>query len=166
MESSNFFGRQFSMWHSTKLFSSIFDLGPLTPKIYSPKFFMTRLWWQLGQSVHTKTCGAHLVAMATTFGLGAEMQSPTGLSVCLLIAPSLGVYYFLSLTLSVCPSVCLSVTLLLQIDSSFLFLDGIEPFFWPSSLHVALYKTFFDFWFRPPIAQNLIPKICNCTNRL
>jgi len=23
-----FFGRQFSMWHSTKLFSSIFDLGP------------------------------------------------------------------------------------------------------------------------------------------
>jgi len=30
-------------------------------------------------------------------------------------APSLGVYYFLSLTLSVCPS----VTLLLQIDSSF-----------------------------------------------
>jgi len=28
---------------------------------------------------------------------------------------------------SVCPSVCLSVTLL-QIDSSFLFLDGIEPF--------------------------------------
>jgi len=23
------FGREFSMWHSTKLFSSIFDLGPL-----------------------------------------------------------------------------------------------------------------------------------------
>jgi len=33
-----FFGRQFSMWHSTKRCSSIFDLGPLTPKIYSPKF--------------------------------------------------------------------------------------------------------------------------------
>jgi len=32
-----FFGRQLSMWHSTKLFSSIFDLGSLTPKIYSPK---------------------------------------------------------------------------------------------------------------------------------
>ena len=45
----------------------------------------------------------------------------------------------------------------------FLFLYGIEPFFWPSSLHVALYKTlFFDFWFRPPNAQNLLPKICNC----
>jgi len=44
-------------------------------------------------------------------------------------APSLGVYYFLSLTLSVCLYVCLSVTLLLRIDSSFLFLDGIEPFF-------------------------------------
>jgi len=39
---------------------------------------------------------------------------------------SLGVYYFLSLTLSVCMTVCLSVT---NIDSSFLFLNGIEPFF-------------------------------------
>ena len=38
----------------------------------------------------------------------------------------------------------LSVTLLLQIDSSFfLFLDGIEPFFWPSFLHVVLNKTVF-----------------------
>jgi len=27
------------MWHSTKLFSSIFDLCPLIPKIYSPKFY-------------------------------------------------------------------------------------------------------------------------------
>jgi len=36
--------------------------------------------------------------------------------------------------------------------------------FWPSSLHVALCKTlFFDFWFRPPNAQILLPKICNCT---
>jgi len=33
-----FFGRQFSMCPSTKRCSSIFDLGPLTPKIYSPKF--------------------------------------------------------------------------------------------------------------------------------
>jgi len=50
--------------------------------------------------------------------------------------------------------VCLFVTDKLQIDSSFLFLDGIEPF-WPSFLHVALYKTlFFDFWFRP-----LTPKL-------
>jgi len=32
-----FLGRQFSMWHSIKRCSSIFDLGPLTPKIYSPK---------------------------------------------------------------------------------------------------------------------------------
>jgi len=34
----SFFGHQFSMWHSTKRCFSIFDLGPLTPKIYSPKF--------------------------------------------------------------------------------------------------------------------------------
>jgi len=41
-------------------------------------------------------------------------------------------------------------------SSSFLFLDGIEP-----CLHVPLYKTLvFDFWFRPPNAQNLLPIIC------
>jgi len=35
------------------------------------------------------------------------------------------------------------------------------PFLWPSVLHVPLYKTlFFDFWFRPPNAQNLLPKMC------
>jgi len=76
-------------------------------------------------------------------------------------APRLGVYYFLSLTLhclSVCMSVCMSVTVLLQI-TSFLFLDGIEPFFWPSVLHVALYKTvFFDFWFRPLNPKSYSPK--------
>jgi len=48
--------------------------------------------------------------------------------VLLVSAASLEVYYYLTLTLSVRLSVCLSVTLLLQIDSSFLFLDGIEPF--------------------------------------
>jgi len=51
-----FFGHQLSMLHSTKCCSSIFDLGPLMPKIYSPKFSMAHVWWQLGQSVHTKTC--------------------------------------------------------------------------------------------------------------
>ena len=68
---------------------------------------------------------------------------------------------------SVCLCVCLFVTMLLQIDSSFLFLYGIEPFrhlVISSSLHVAHYETkFFDFWFRPPNAQNLLHKICNCT---
>jgi len=38
-----FFGRHFSMWRSTKRCSSIFDLGPLMPKIYSPKFAQNRL---------------------------------------------------------------------------------------------------------------------------
>jgi len=47
----------------------------------------------------------------------------------LISAPSLGVYYCQQLTLSVCPSVCPSITKKLQIASSFLFLDGIEPFF-------------------------------------
>ena len=33
--------------------------------------------------------------------------------------------------------------------------------FWPSFRHVALYKMFLDFFlFRPPNAQNFLPKIC------
>jgi len=32
------------MTKTTKLFSSIFDLGPLTPKIYSPKLAQDRLY--------------------------------------------------------------------------------------------------------------------------
>ena len=43
-------GRQFCMWHSTKLFS-IFDLGPLTPK-FTPQNFdkiwpISRLVWHI-----------------------------------------------------------------------------------------------------------------------
>jgi len=77
----------------------------------------------------------------------------------LISVPSLGVYYCQQiLTLSVWPDVCPSVTLL-QIASSFLFLDGIEPFFWPSFLHVPLYKTlYFDFWFRPPQHPKFTPQ--------
>jgi len=45
----------------------------------------------------------------------------------LISVPSLAVCYCQHLTPSVCPDVCLSVTLL-QIASS-LFLDGMEPFF-------------------------------------
>ena len=56
--------------------------------------------------------GPTFVAMAPTFGLGAEIQSPTGMSICLSVT---------------------NFKLLL-----FLFLDGIEPF-WPS---ILLYKTF------------------------
>jgi len=95
------FGRQFSMWHSTKLFSMIFDLGPLTPKIYSPKFAQNRQKSACmadrpemfgptrgfsGMADSTEPCkmlwGPTLVAMTTKFGLGAEIKSPTGLSSC------------------------------------------------------------------------------------
>jgi len=38
------FGHQFSMTKTTKLFSSIFHIGPLTPKIYSPKFASVGYW--------------------------------------------------------------------------------------------------------------------------
>jgi len=99
-----FFGHQFSMMHSTKPLSSIFDLGPLNRKIYSPKFGtkspISRLVWQIdrkclvllgffwGMADSIEPCkmlwGPTLVAMATTFALGSN--SPTGffcLSVCL-----------------------------------------------------------------------------------
>ena len=61
-----------------------------------------------------------------TSGADVTLLDEHGMLMFLISAPVLGVYYFLSLTLSVCPSVCLFVT---NIASSFLFLDGIEPFF-------------------------------------
>jgi len=73
----------------------------------------------------------------------------------------LGVYYFLSLTLSVCMFV-----MLLQIDSSFSFLDGIEPFFghqlsmWHSAKRCS---SIFDLGSLTPkiYSQNgALPKIC------
>jgi len=90
-----YLGRQFFMTPSTKRCSLIFDLGPLAPKIYSPKFAkkspisladVPEIFapngvfgdgWFNGtmQNVVRPT----LVAMATKFGLGAEIQSPTGL---------------------------------------------------------------------------------------
>jgi len=47
MESSHFLGRQFSMTPSTKRCSSIFDLGPLTPQIYSPKLLAITLHYHV-----------------------------------------------------------------------------------------------------------------------
>ena len=71
------FGRQFSMWHSTKLFLRFLILGPLNPKIYSSKFCtkspISRLVWQMDRQClgllggfrrwpiqlnHAKCCGA------------------------------------------------------------------------------------------------------------
>jgi len=66
-------------------------------------------------------------------------------------APNIGVYYCQQLTLSVyhTPPNCFFVS------------RWNWAIFCPSVLHVALYKTlFFDFWLRPPNAQNLLPKIC------
>ena len=76
----------------------------------------------------------------------------------LISAPSLGVYYFLSLTLSL--SVCLSICHTASNWFFFFVSRWNWANFWPSFLHVALYKTLFlDFWFRPHNAQNLLPKI-------
>ena len=74
-----------------------------------------------------------------------------GPCLCLLIsAPSLGVYYFLPLTLSVCHGQ--------TSNRFFFFVSGIEPFL-PSVFHDPLYKTlFFDFWFRPLTHKMYSPK--------
>jgi len=76
----------------------------------------------------------------------------------LISAPSLGVYYFLSLTLSVCMSVC-------HKHCFFFFVSRCNrAISWPSVLHDKNYKTLFlDSWFRPPNAQNLLPQIA-CDN--
>jgi len=86
-----FFGCQFSMWHSTKRCSSIFDLGSRTPKIYSSKFGtklpISRLLWQIDRRClgllggfrgwpiqwnHTKCCGADACCHGNGIWLGAE----------------------------------------------------------------------------------------------
>ena len=61
-----------------------------------------------------------------------------------------------------CLSGCLSVCLSRSFKLLLLFCFWVESsHFWPSVLLLALYKTlFFDFWFKPPNAQNLLPKIC------
>ena len=91
MESSHFLAVSSPCGTLQNCFSSIFDLGPLTPKIDSPKFCtespISRLVWQMDriclhlpggfrrwpiQRNHAKCCGPTLVAMATKFALGAE----------------------------------------------------------------------------------------------
>jgi len=65
--------------------------------------------------------------------------------------------YRLSISSPVARSLLLSFTLSVRLSRSFklllpfLFVDGIEPLLAISSP---------DFWFRPPNAQNLLPKIC------
>ena len=89
---------QFSMTPSTKLCSSVFDLVPITPKIYSPKLFLHKIAYKLacmadrpemfgptrgflGMADSTKPCkmlwDRPFFTTALNFWLGAEIQSPT-----------------------------------------------------------------------------------------
>ena len=66
-------------------------------------------------------------------------------------------------------SVCLFVTLLLQIDILLFCFSMESSHFLTVSSPCGTLKTLFgDFWFRPPNAQNLLPKICtkSTINRL
>jgi len=62
-------------------------------------------------------------------------------------------------------SVCLSVCHTAPSNRFFFFVyQWNRAIFCTSVFHVALHKLFFfDFWFRPPNAQNLLSQICNCT---
>jgi len=94
---------------STKCFSSIFDLGPLTPKIDSPKFDqkspITRLVWQIHQRClrliggfrgwpiewnHVQCCGPTLVTMATKFGHKSAYDSASMAHRPEMFAPTMG----------------------------------------------------------------------------
>ena len=68
--------------------------------------------------------------------------------------PSLGVYYYQQLTLSVPLSHPFKLLL-------FFVSRWNRSIFWPSVLRVALYKTLFlHLWFGSPNDQNLLPQIC------
>jgi len=93
-----FFGHQFSMTPSTKRCSSIFYLGRLMPKIYSPKFVkkspITQLVWQidrrclhltgfLGMADSMKPCKMlwpDTCCHGNEIWARCRVQSPTGLS--------------------------------------------------------------------------------------
>ena len=119
---------------STKRCSSIFDLGPLTPKIDSPKFGkkspITRLVWQI-----ERRC-LRLIGGFRDGRFNGTIQNFVG------------------------PTLVAMATKIWQIWATFshksilLFCLSTESsHFWPSVLHVALYKTlFFDFWIRSPNA--------------
>jgi len=78
----------------------------------------------------------------------------------LITAPSLGVNYCQQLTLSVCLDVCH----VLQIASSFLFLEGIEPFLAVISPCGTLQNVVLRFLFRPLTPKIYSPKFAQ--NRL
>jgi len=75
-------------------------------------------------------------------------------------APSLGVYYFLSLTLSACMYVCMYVCLSRSFKSILLFCFSVESnHCWAvSSPCGTLQNVIFDFWFRPPNPKISSPK--------
>jgi len=131
---------------STKRCSSIFDLGPLTPKIDSPKFGqkspITRLVWQID-----RRC-MRLIGGFRGWPIQWNRKKCCGADPCCHGNENLAnLGYFFT-----------------KIDSSFFVFRWNRAIFGPSVLHVALYKTlFFDFWFRPPNAKYLLPKICTCT---
>ena len=65
-----FFGRHFSMWHSTKRCSLIFDLGPVTPKIYSPKLLAIMLHYH----VATRGCTVGMAALPAESRQSTELR--------------------------------------------------------------------------------------------
>jgi len=126
---------------------------PIRPRRSPPPAWYGIAWFTLNSglwNVSQISCNK-----ATASWAGFKVSQ--GLSVCIdCWSPRLA-YYCRQLTL-ICLSVChvhpfrLLLLLYFSMESSH---------FWPLVLLDTLYKTlFFDFWFRPLNAQNLLPKIC------
>ena len=92
----------------------------------------------------------------TRYGWAALRSPGGGCSLRLLFwSPRLG-WESITFCRWLCLSVCLSVCLSRCSFKSILLFCLYRAIFWPSVLHVALYKTvFFVFWFRSPNAHNL-----------
>ena len=72
-ESSHFFGRQFFMTPSTKRCSSIFDLGPLTPKNFSANYL-----WHVCDDSRGNLCTQRLACGADLCCYGNEIWARRG----------------------------------------------------------------------------------------
>jgi len=91
-------------------------------------------------------------------------SSQVSVFVLLIYVPRLGVYYFFVID-SVCLSVCLSDCHAPSNWFFFFVFRWNRANFWPSSLSIwhSTKRCSSTFWFRPPNAQNLLPKT-SCDN--
>jgi len=167
-------GGQKVTWKSVKWKSTNFELSKLPQHqclwtICILKLFSHSVCWSTQERKFINwqvLCGWYGVLVGyysklLIVSLSLEALSSTSLSSSpSLLTPHLGVYYFLSLTLSVCPrSVCISRCFFKSI-LPFRFSTESNPFLTAISPCGTLQNIVLQFLITPPNAQNLLPKIC------